>query len=301
MAEQENSEVRIQLKRRFADFLERDFEMPDDSNWNYAKGLRDLYTADDDGKASKLISRRLMINEHHLRAFDESLLQRLLQHPTECLPAFEDALREFVKSGADPTLNKLLQERDEIHIGLKGDFGRAELSPRQLTAGVLNQMVCLFGIVTKCSLVRPKVVRSVHYCEETKAFTTREYRDVTALTGLPTGAQYPQKDDAGNLLTTEFGMCHYRANQMIAVQELPETAPPGQLPHSAEVVLEDDLVDKVRAGEDVSRTLHGAPAFLHTHIAPVSCRMQICISVMCYLPPLAQLKCLSNCMFYVSL
>ena len=62
--------------------------------------------------------------------------------------------------------------------------------------------------------MRPKVTKSVHYCEATKAFTTREYRDVTALTGLPTGAQYPQRDDAGNLLTTEFGMCRYIDNQV---------------------------------------------------------------------------------------
>ncbi len=32
--------------------------------------------------------------------------------------------------------------------------------------------------------------------------------------GMPTGAQYPQRDDAGNLLTTEFGLCRYIDNQV---------------------------------------------------------------------------------------
>ena len=41
---------------------------------------------------------------------------------------------------------------------------------------------------------------------------------------------------------------------MITLQELPETAPPGQLPHSAEVVLEDDLVDSIKPGDRVSIT-----------------------------------------------
>lgn len=37
----------------------------------------------------------------------------------------------------------------------------------------------------------------MHYCETTKAFTTMEYRDVTALSGLPTGATYPTRDGNG--------------------------------------------------------------------------------------------------------
>jgi len=246
------SDDRIQLKRRFADFLERDYGNSEDAHWSYAKGLADLYTTDEEGKANKLVSRRLLISDHHLREFDESLLQRLLQHPSECLPAFEDALKEFIRGGADPTLLKLLGETDEIHVGLKGDFGRHEVSPRELTSAYLGQLVCLFGIVTKCSLVRPKLVKSVHYCEATKAFTTMEYRDVTALSGMPTSSTYPTRDSNGNLLTTEFGMCQYKDSQTVTVQELPETAPPGQLPHSAEIVLEDDLVDKVKPGDRVA-------------------------------------------------
>ena len=48
------------------------------------------------------------------------------------------------------------------------------VSPRDLNTTLLNQMVCLEGIVTKTSLVRPKagvvrrskreILRSVHYC-----------------------------------------------------------------------------------------------------------------------------------------
>ena len=34
----------------------------------------------------------------------------------------------------------------------------------------------LQGIVTKCSLVRPKILKSVHFCEETKATLQKSYR-----------------------------------------------------------------------------------------------------------------------------
>ena len=36
---------------------------------------------------------------------------------------------------------------------------------------------------------------------------------------------------------TEYGKCRYRDNQLLTMQELPETAPPGQLPYSSALLL----------------------------------------------------------------
>lgn len=43
------------------------------------------------------------------------------------------------------------------------------------------------------SLVRPKVVRSVHYCPATKKTMERKYTDLTSLDAFPSSAIYPTK------------------------------------------------------------------------------------------------------------
>ena len=101
------------------------------------------------------------------------------------------------------------------------------MSPRQLTASLLSHLVEVEGIVTKASLKRPKLVKSVHYCERTAHFSSREYRDATSHEGLPTGAAYPTRDDDGNLLTTEFGLCTYRDHQVITLQARSLASPAG--------------------------------------------------------------------------
>ena len=47
------------------------------------------------------------------------------------------------------------------------------VTPRTLAAQFISKLVEVEGIVTKCSLVRPKLVRSVHYAESTGQFLTR--------------------------------------------------------------------------------------------------------------------------------
>ena len=115
-----------------------------------------------------------------------------------------------------------------------------------------SRKMSYFFRVESGSLVRPKVVKSVHYCEATQLFHQREYRDYTALgTVIPTPAVYPKEDDKGNPLSTEFGFCTYRDNQTVSIQEMPERAPAGQLPRPLDVILDDDLVDKCKPGDRV--------------------------------------------------
>lgn len=106
--------------------------------------------------------------------------------------------------------------------------------------------------VTRCSLVRPKVVKSVHYNEVQKLFVWREYKDQTMSVNAPASSSvYPTEDDKGNPLITEYGHCIYRDHQTISIQEMPERAPAGQLPRSVDVIMDDDLVDRVKPGDRI--------------------------------------------------
>ncbi|KAJ2854971.1 MCM DNA helicase complex subunit, partial [Coemansia erecta] len=204
--------------------------------------------------ATKAESARLVISIDHIREFDAAAAAQLMAEPAETIPALEAAATEIARSaaaasGIDAALLHVL-------VGFRGAFGANHLTPRGLRALLLGQLVCVEGIVTRCSLVRPKVVRSVHYADATKTFYAKSYYD--AATSMGTSAvggmssAYPTTDDKGNPLTTEFGFSRYADHQTVNIQEMPERAPPGQLPRGVDVLLDGDLVDTVKPGDRVA-------------------------------------------------
>ena len=181
----------------------------------------------------------------------------ITKFPRKHMIAIMKAAKDII-SRDDPGLNKLLREKD-IQIGFEGSFGSNSVSPRGLTSHLLNNLVKVEGIVTKCSSVRPKLVKSVHFSEKSSGYTNREYRDENSLDVgltldsrliLPQSAM-PSKDADGNALDLEHGLSSYKDYQTVTLQEMPERARVGQLPRSVEIQLENDLVDRVKPGDRV--------------------------------------------------
>ncbi|XP_060529095.1 zygotic DNA replication licensing factor mcm3 [Cylas formicarius] len=224
--------------------------------------LRDLQTEyqdflddeEDQGKYSQLVKEmiadkgsRLLVNINDLRRKNPKRAHSLLNNAFEELLSFERALKEYV-SHVNPEYAK---ENEEFFIGFEGSFGSKHVTPRTLTCRFLGNLICVEGIVSKCSLVYPKLVRSVHYCPATKKFTDKKYTDLTSLEAVPTSAVYPTKDEDDNILETEFGLCKYKNHQTIAIQEMPEKAPAGQLPRTVNIICDNDLVDKCKPGDRI--------------------------------------------------
>uniref|UniRef100_A0A8C7YE09 DNA replication licensing factor MCM3 n=1 Tax=Oryzias sinensis TaxID=183150 RepID=A0A8C7YE09_9TELE len=222
-----------EAQRDYLDFLD-----DDQDQGIYQSKVRDMIN---ENKA------RLIVNINDLRRRNEARAAKLMTNAFEELVAFQRALKDLVAS-VDATYAK---QHEEFFVGLEGSFGAKHVSPRTLTSRLLGSMVCVEGIITKCSLVRPKVVRSVHYCPATKKTMERKYTDLTSLEAFPSSAIYPTKDEENNPLETEFGLSIYKDHQTITVQEMPEKAPAGQLPRSVDIILDNDLVDMVKPGDRV--------------------------------------------------
>ncbi|KAM6915297.1 DNA replication licensing factor MCM3 [Xenentodon cancila] len=222
-----------EAQRDYLDFLD-----DDQDQGVYQSKVRDMIS---ENKA------RLIVNINDLRRRNEARAAKLMNNAFEELLAFQRALKDLVAS-VDATYAK---QYEDFFVGLEGSFGSKHVSPRTLTSRLLGSMVCVEGIVTKCSLVRPKVVRSVHYCPATKKTMERKYTDMTSLDAFPSSAIYPTKDEENNPLETEFGLSIYKDHQTITVQEMPEKAPAGQLPRSVDIILDNDLVDLIKPGDRV--------------------------------------------------
>lgn len=206
---------------------------------------------DDIARMLRNDERRLIINIDDLRDYKRDFADGLLKQPVEYLPALEDALIKIVERVHDRDKHEI--EGKAYRVGFSGSFGDHHVSPRHLRAAQLGKMISLEGIVTRCSLVRPKMLKSVHYCAETNLHHAREYRDATTSTSNlpPTSSVTPQTDDEGRPLEMEFGFCEFRDHQRISIQEMPERSPAGQLPRSTDVILDGDLVDKCKPGDRI--------------------------------------------------
>lgn len=226
--------------RQFGEFI--DPADPDAPTAVYAVELRKMLATD---------RARLVVSLDDLREFDRKLWHGCLQQPSEFLPPLQQAVKDACMSMRDP--NQTALDEDTIFtVGFSGTFGAHLLSPRTLQSPYLGKLVCIEGIVTRCTIVRPKVSRTIHYGPKTNEFFSREYRDqTTSFDPMPTTTTYPSQDSSGNPLVMEYGLSTYRDHQMVSIQEMPERAPPGQLPRGVDVVMDDDLVDLCKPGDRV--------------------------------------------------
>jgi DNA replication licensing factor MCM3 len=103
--------------------------------------------------------RRLLLNIDDLREFKPDLAKQLvdyiffpshnirfLSHPTDFIPPFQAAIKEYATNlGFEEAKNP----ETEFFVGIEGSFGSHHVSPRQLCSWLIGTLVLVEGIITK--------------------------------------------------------------------------------------------------------------------------------------------------------
>lgn len=156
--------------------------------------------------------RRLSVNIDHLRSDYPLLAKFIIRDPIQALKIFQDQL--------NLTFKQIRSEKDQAnlekkgtsqfptksivyYVNFEGNLGRNHVTPRGLKAQLVNQYVAVNGIVTRMSIVKPKIQTSVHYCEENKQGKIKQYQDHFNLNQIAetdgniieSGNGFPTKDD----------------------------------------------------------------------------------------------------------
>ena len=151
---------------------------------------------------------RLMVNLNDFRSSRsrgldmKEVVNSFIKRPIDYMNPWHSALSEFamalldkmatIASSIEKDTTKSLEGR--VTIGTEGSFGGNRVTPRELNSRRLGQLVCVEGIATKCTRVRPKVNKTVHYCERTGAYMERSFYDHTSRLVAPaTGSANPQR------------------------------------------------------------------------------------------------------------
>ena len=158
--------------RMFSEFL----DPHDDAQKSYADEIKRMLARGE---------RRLQVSLDEIRNHNRELADGLLNDPFEFLPALDRALKDTVRAMPNDGRYPVITDDTMFYCALIGSFGEYAVNPRTLSSKHLNHMISMEGIVTRVSLVRPKVVKSVHWNEKKKLFHSREYRDQTMSVNAP--------------------------------------------------------------------------------------------------------------------
>lgn len=129
--------------------------------------------------------RRLTVSLDDIRNHNRELADGLLNDPFDYLASLDKALKDVARTVPNDPAYATIDDDTMFYCGLVGSFGEYSVNPRTLCSKHLNHMISMEGIVTRVSLVRPKVIKSVHWNEKKKMFYSREYRDQTMSANAP--------------------------------------------------------------------------------------------------------------------
>ncbi|EGC36895.1 MCM family protein [Dictyostelium purpureum] len=186
------------------------------------------------------------INIDHLVDFNQELGDRLVSSPNELILLFEDSVKDIIK---EMNFNKESVEED-IQILFKNSANPEPI--RNLKSGLISKLVKIQGIVISASRTQPKPSTMSIRCKNCEHQQTISVRPGIVSSVLPQqcekGTNSAHKQCPNNPYVVLSDRSTFVNQQILKLQESPETIPTGEMPRHILLSLDRHLADKVTPG-----------------------------------------------------
>ena len=217
---------------------------------DYATVFRDFVLTREMKQLNEVIAKKkksFFVNFLDLYFYNQALGAKLINEPMEVLPLLEDELyRLIIEKDITGTYKDAVAK---THVRVKS---LPELVPlRKIKSEHQNKLIQIEAIVVKSTAVKQKLVKAVYKHEHLdcgQEFQWPLQGDVGDIYDPPSICPLCGRSGRFRLVKKKLQFIDW---QKAVVQERPEELPPGQLPRTLEVVLEDDIVDTARPGDRV--------------------------------------------------
>uniref|UniRef100_K3WYG0 DNA replication licensing factor MCM4 n=1 Tax=Globisporangium ultimum (strain ATCC 200006 / CBS 805.95 / DAOM BR144) TaxID=431595 RepID=K3WYG0_GLOUD len=164
---------------------------------------------------------------------------------------FPQVLIRILDMVVSEEFQKLFPEATEEESRLQvRPFNLSDLSPmRNLNPSDIDQLVCLKGMVTRCSAIIPDLKEAFFRCTICHATTQVELDR-----GRIEEPTYCERCNTRLCMEMIHNRCSFTDKQMVKMQETPDAIPEGETPYTVMLFAFDDLVDDVRPGDKVEVT-----------------------------------------------
>eukprot|EP01132_Coremiostelium_polycephalum_P003714 gene3714-4627_t len=191
----------------------------------------------------------LEVNIDHLTQYDSDLTNYLLSKPNEIIPIFEDAIKEAIKS-----MNFDTESVEEIQVLFRS---AATPSPiRSLKSNSIARLVKISGIVISASRTQPKPITMKIRCKNCDNELMIHIRPGISHSMMPQTCEKGENSDGKKCGNNPYVVLSDHSTfvnqQILKIQESPETIPTGEMPRHILLSLDRWLAEKVTPGTRVS-------------------------------------------------